>query len=116
VQGTAGAELTAGLERSRIARIFPKGTDRGIDSYSGFFDNGHTKSTGLGEFLKASGVKEVAVCGLATDYCVKFTVLDALQLRFNTSVIREACRGVDIQPGDSERAFAEMAAAGALIQ
>ena len=80
VQKTPGAELAPGLEQERIAKIFPKGTDAGIDSYSGLFDNGHRKSTGLGEWLKAKGVTEVFVCGLATDYCVKFTALDAAQV------------------------------------
>src|SRR5205807_6303994 len=72
VQGTRGAELAATLEHKRIAKIFLKGTDAGIDSYSGLFDNGHRKSTGLGEWLKAKGVTEVFACGLATDYCIKF--------------------------------------------
>ncbi|HLP78182.1 MAG TPA: bifunctional nicotinamidase/pyrazinamidase, partial [Candidatus Paceibacterota bacterium] len=73
VQNTRGAELAAALNRDRIAKVFPKGTDATIDSYSGLFDNGHRKSTGLGEWLKARGATEVFVCGLATDYCVKFT-------------------------------------------
>ena len=84
VQSTKGAELAATLDRERIAKVFPKGTDAGIDSYSGLFDNGHRKSTGLGEWLKARGVTEVFVCGLATDYCVKFTALDAARLGFPT--------------------------------
>jgi len=84
VQGTPGAELAPGLQRDRIAKIFPKGTDAGIDSYSGLFDNGHRKSTGLGEWLKDKGATEVYVCGLATDYCVKFTALDAAHMGFKT--------------------------------
>jgi len=111
-QGTAGAELAPGLRRERIARIFPKGTDALIDSYSGFFDNGHRKSTGLGEWLKASGVTEVFVCGLATDYCVKFTALDAAQLGFKTHFIEDASRGVNLQPDDVRNAIAEMNRAG----
>ena len=80
VQGTRGAELATGLNRDRITNIFQMGTDAGIDSYSGLFDNGHRRSTGLGEWLKAQAVTEVFVCGLATDYCVKFTALDAARM------------------------------------
>jgi len=112
VQGTAGAELAPGLQRERIAKIFPKGTDADIDSYSGLFDNGHRKSTGLGEWLRASGVTEIFVCGLATDYCVKFTALDAAQLGFKTYFIEDASRGVNIQPNDSRNAIEEMNNAG----
>jgi nicotinamidase/pyrazinamidase len=112
VQGTSGAELAPALERARIARIFPKGTDAGIDSYSGLFDNGHRKSTGLGEWLKAKGVTDVFVCGLATDYCVKYTALDALQLGFKTHFIEDASRGVNLQPDDVRNAISEMNRAG----
>src|SRR5580658_426764 len=108
VQGTFGAELAPELQRERIAKIFPKGTDPDIDSYSGLFDNGHRKSTGLGEWLKASGVTEVFVCGLATDYCVKFTALDAAQMGFKTHFIEDASRGVNLQAGDVKSAIAEM--------
>lgn len=112
VQNTRGAELAAGLDRTRIARVFPKGTDPGIDSYSGFFDNGHRKSTGLGEWLQAQGVSDVFVGGLATDYCVKFTALDAAQLGFKTHVIEDASRGVNLRPGDAQAAIREMNRAG----
>lgn len=112
VQGTPGAELATSLQREHIAKIFPKGTDVGIDSYSGLFDNGHRKSTGLGEWLKAKGVDEVFVCGLATDYCVKFTALDAAQMGFKTFFIEDASRGVNLQPDDVKNAVAEMNHAG----
>jgi nicotinamidase/pyrazinamidase len=112
VQGTAGAELARGLQRERIAKIFPKGTDPGIDSYSSFFDNGHRKSTGLGEWLHSKGVTEVFVCGLATDYCVKYTALDAAQAGFKTHFIEDASRGVNLQPNDVRDAIAEMNRAG----
>jgi len=112
VQGTTGAELAPGLQRERIAKIFPKGTDAGIDSYSGLFDNGHRKSTGLGEWLKANGVTAVFVCGLATDYCVKFTALDAAQMGFRTHFIADASRGVNLRPDDVKHAIAEMNRAG----
>ena len=112
VQETPGAELATGLMRERIAKIFPKGTDVGIDSYSGLNDNGHRKSTGLGEWLQAKGVTEVFVCGLATDYCVKFTALDAAQMGFKTFFIEDASRGVNLQPKDVENAVTEMNRAG----
>ena len=112
VQGTPGAELAAGLHRERIAKIFPKGTEAGIDSYSGLFDNGHRKSTGLGEWLKAKEVAEVFVCGLATDYCVKFTALDAADAGFRTCFIQDASRGVNLGPDDVANAIAEMNRAG----
>ncbi len=86
-----------------------------IDSYSGFFDNGHRKSTGLDTWLKDRGVKSVHVCGLATDYCVKFTALDARQLGFETSLIENASRGVELHPGDVATAVEEMRQAGVEI-
>jgi nicotinamidase/pyrazinamidase len=115
VQNTKGAELAAALNRDRIARVFPKGTDASIDSYSGLFDNGHRKSTGLGEWLKAQSVTEVYVCGLATDYCVKFTALDAVQFGFKTFLIEDASRGVNLQPDDVSKAIAEMKRAGVTV-
>jgi len=115
VQGTCGAELAPGLQRERITKIFPKGTDAAIDSYSGLFDNGQRRSTGLGEWLKAQGTTEVFVCGLATDYCVKFTALDAARLGFRTHFIEDASRGVNLQPDDVKNAIAEMRGAGIVI-
>ncbi|MCS6834118.1 MAG: bifunctional nicotinamidase/pyrazinamidase [Flammeovirgaceae bacterium] len=108
VQNTPGAELVKTLNLSKITKVFVKGTDPEIDSYSGFYDNGHRKSTGLGEYLKEKGVKEVYVCGLATDYCVKHTVLDALSLGFYTYLIRAASRAVNLNPKDEENAVKEM--------
>jgi nicotinamidase/pyrazinamidase len=115
VQETQGAELHAGLSRARISKVFPKGTDPSIDSYSGFHDNGHRRSTGLGEWLKAQGVSDVYVMGLATDYCVKYTALDARRDGFATYLVEDGCRGVEVAPGDSERAVDEMRAAGVVV-
>jgi len=115
VQNTAGAQLASNLKQERIAKIFQKGTDAGIDSYSGLFDNGHRKSTGLGEWLKEKGVTHVFVCGLATDYCVKFTALDAAQAGFKTHLIEDASRGVNLQPDDVKNAVAEMKRAGVAV-
>ncbi|HEY0073728.1 MAG TPA: bifunctional nicotinamidase/pyrazinamidase [Abditibacteriaceae bacterium] len=115
VQGSEGAALRADLEQSKIARVFQKGQNREVDSYSGFFDNGHQIATGLGDYLNEAKVDEVYLCGLATDYCVKFTALDARMLGFETVLIADACRGVNLQPDDSENALAEMQEAGVRI-
>lgn len=115
VQNTPGAAFVAGLDMSRVERVFQKGTDPAIDSYSGFFDNGHRKATGLGEYLKQRGVTDVYVAGLATDYCVKFTALDAQSLGFRTSLIQDASRGVNVRPGDVDAAVEEMRRAGVRI-
>ena len=112
VQNTKGAELAAALDQKGIEKIFHKGTNPSIDSYSGFFDNGHRQATGLGAWLQARGVDRVTLLGLATDYCVKFTALDAVKLGFETEVVVRGCRGVELQQGDVERALSEMRAAG----
>ena len=115
VQNTPGAAFGPGLNTSGFAQVFRKGTDPSIDSYSGFFDNGHRKATGLGDFLKGRKVTDVFLAGLTTDYCVRFTALDALSLGFRTYVIQEACRGVNLNPGDVARAIAEMKKAGVVV-
>jgi nicotinamidase/pyrazinamidase len=112
VQRSHGAELHADLDQRAIERVFPKGTARGVDSYSGFFDNARRGGTGLAEYLKSRGVDEVFVMGLATDYCVKFTALDANELGFRTHLIADACRAVNITAGDDQRALDECRAAG----
>lgn len=112
VQGSTGAEFHSGLDRGKIRRVFVKGTDSGIDSYSGFFDNGKLKATGLGDYLRVNDVKSVHVCGLATDYCVKATAVDAHGLGFNTTIVSDACRGVDLNPGDVKKAIDDMLEAG----
>ena len=114
VQGTHGAELHEDLDG--ITQVFQKGTNPELDSYSGFFDNGHKKATGLEGWLREQGVTDLTVLGLATDYCVKFTVLDARQLGFAVTVVSAGCRAVDLAPGDGERALEDMRAAGAVIE
>jgi len=115
VQNTPGAAFVAGLDTSLIARVFQKGTDPGIDSYSGFFDNGHRKATGLGDFLKQQKVADVYVAGLATDHCVKFTALDAVGLGFRTHLLEDACRGVNVKSNDVQEALLEMKRAGVIL-
>ncbi len=113
VQDTPGADFAPGLNTAEFDHIVRKGTDPRIDSYSGFYDNDHRHSTGLGEYLKDQNVSEVYIAGLATDYCVRATALDACRLGFETFVVLDACRGVDLQPGDVDRAVEEMRKAGA---
>ena len=107
VQGTPGAELHPALDREALDVVVDKGQDPGTDGYSGF------DGTRLAELLREHDVDQVTVVGLATDYCVKNTALEALQEGFTVIVDTSAVRGVDVQPGDSERALAEMRAAGA---
>lgn len=115
VQNTLGAELVANLRLRAISHLVYKGCDPDVDSYSAFFDNARAHTTDLHAWLQARGVDELTVCGLACDYCVKHSVLDALELGYRVSVPRDATRAVNAAPGDGERALAEMAAAGARI-
>jgi nicotinamidase/pyrazinamidase len=113
VQGSRGAEFGPALDVSRVSRVIRKGADPAIDSYSGFFDNGYRKSTGLADYLRERRVDEVFVMGLATDYCVKFTALDAVQRAgLRASLIEDGCRGVNLRPDDSDAAIAAMRGAG----
>jgi len=112
VEHTYGARFVKRLETDRFDHVVHKGTDRRIDSYSGFFDNARRRDTGLADWLRRQGVREVHVVGLATDYCVKFTALDAVDLGFETTVLTAAARGVELKPGDVERALQDMAQAG----
>ena len=115
VQESRGAEFHPDLDTSLFTKVFRKGTDPAIDSYSGFFDNGHLRSTGMGEWLREEGVTDIWVMGLATDYCVKFTSLDGVKLEFNVRLIEDGCRGVNLEPQDSESAIEEMRGAGVEI-
>jgi len=115
VQGTRGAELADGLNTAGIDRVFRKGADSDVDSYSGFFDNGHRHATGLAEFLRERGVDDVYVMGLATDYCVKATALAAVALGFRAYVIQDGCRGVNLHDHDVTNALRELTHAGATL-
>jgi len=107
VQGTSGAELYPGLEQAKVDVVIDKGQDPNSQGYSGFQD------TRLAELLRERGVDQLYVTGLATDYCVKNTVLDARRLGFDVTVVEDAVRGVEVEPRDSERALQEMEGAGA---
>lgn len=115
VQNTPGASFHAGLDIGGIDHVVRKGTDPAVDSYSAFFDNDRRRDTGLAAYLEERGAEELVVLGLATDYCVRATVLDACGLGFGVTVIEDGCRGVDVTAGDSERAFADMRSAGARV-
>ena len=112
VQETQGAQFHP--ELNVISRNFVKGTNPAADSYSGFFDDDGA-STGLHEFLQSNNVSHVYVCGLATDYCVKFTAFDALKQGYSTTVIEDLCKGVNMEPDDSQKTLAELRKAGATI-
>jgi nicotinamidase/pyrazinamidase len=109
VAGTEGADLHPALDRSRVDVIVDKGTAVDTDGYSGF------EGTQLEALLRERGITNVTVVGLATDYCVKNTALDALRAGFQVTVDTNAVRGVEVQPGDSERALAEVRAAGGVL-
>ncbi len=115
VQGTPGASFHSALDVARIDRVIRKGTDPSVDSYSGFFDNDHQTATGLDSLLAQQAVDEIVVLGLATDYCVQATVMDAIGLGFGVTVVTDGCRSVDITPGDGDRALAGMRAEGARL-
>ena len=115
VQNTYGAEFAPAFDTSRIAHVFHKGVERNIDSYSTFFDNAHRRETGLADYLKKRSVKNIYLMGLALDYCVKYSVLDARHLGLNTRVILDGCRGIELEHGDIDRALDEMIQAGATI-
>ncbi|PKE28784.1 bifunctional nicotinamidase/pyrazinamidase [Rahnella sp. AA] len=115
VQQEPGAEFHASLNTRLLDFVVQKGTDAEIDSYSAFFDNGHRATTVLNGWLKAAQISHLYVMGLATDYCVKFTVLDALAQGYAVTLLTDGCRGVNIGPHDSAQAVEAMREAGAQI-
>jgi nicotinamidase/pyrazinamidase len=115
VQDTPGADFASGLDRGRIAHVFPKGTDPAIDSYSGFYDNDHRHATGLADYLRQRGVRQIYVMGLATDYCVKHTAIDGREEGFEVFLIEDGCRGVELAPGDVDDAIEEMRGADVVV-
>ncbi|GAB4279648.1 MAG: bifunctional nicotinamidase/pyrazinamidase [Candidatus Rifleibacteriota bacterium] len=112
VQDTDGADFHKNLKLNQITKVFKKGTHKEVDSYSGFFDNNRAHSTGLSEWLKSHGVDTLYIMGLATDYCVKFTALDAVEQGFKTFLITDGCKGVELNTGDISKALEEMQQAG----
>ena len=95
IQGSIGAQIHTSIIVNKVEAIFRKGMDPDIDSYSGFYDNGYKKSTGLAGYLRERKIKKVYVCGLAADYCVYYTAKDSLKENFETYIIEDATRAID---------------------
>lgn len=115
VENTKGSEFHPNLNSKYIDKIIFKGTNKEIDSYSGFFDNGKLNKTELDSILKKNNIDTLYIMGLATDFCVKFTVLDALQLGYKVYLVEDDCRGVNLTPNSSLDAINEMKEKGAII-
>jgi len=109
VHGSEGAELHPSLQRERVDVVIDKGTEPDTEGYSGF------EGTALGDLLRERGIDRVTIVGLATDYCVKNTALDALRQGLDVTVDSEGVRGVDVSEGDSERALEDLRGAGAIV-
>ncbi|MEM8709777.1 MAG: bifunctional nicotinamidase/pyrazinamidase [Planctomycetota bacterium] len=112
VQETPGASFHSSLDVAGIHAVVRKGEDPQVDSYSGFFDNGGRRATGLTNVLREAQVTSVDVMGLATDYCVRFTALDAVKEGLATRLLPHGCRGVELTPGDVASALEAMSAGG----
>lgn len=115
VQESNGAEFHPELEREKWSAVFQKGKNPQVDSYSGFFDNARRGDTGLGDYLKYHGIEKVYVTGLALDYCVKFTALDAKSLGFDTFLVADASKAVNLNTSDDEKALEEIKEAGITV-
>lgn len=115
VQDTPGAAFHPDLQAERADLVIRKGFRPGIDSYSAFFENDRTTATGLADQLRARGVKAVTLVGLATDFCVAASALDAVRLGFATTVLLAACRAIDLD-GSLAVAQADMRAAGIRLE
>ena len=111
VQGTHGAEFHSDLEVNGSELVLRKGFRREIDSYSAFFENDKTTPTGLGAYLRERGFERLYLCGLATDYCVGYSALDACRAGFEVSVVEDACRAIDVG-GSLAAAWRDMESAG----
>ncbi|HNW29228.1 MAG TPA: bifunctional nicotinamidase/pyrazinamidase [Spirochaetota bacterium] len=115
VAGTGGAEFHPGLNPDRFDLIVRKGTNPAVDSYSAFLENDKKTKTGLDGYLMSIGAGRVFFCGLATDYCVFYSVMDAVSFGFTTLVILDACRGIDVPGGSIERSISDMKRKGVRI-
>lgn len=114
VQGTRGAEFHPALQANRADMIIRKGYNRNIDSYSAFFENDHKTPTGLEGYLRTRGISRLVMVGLATDFCVNFSALDAVKLGFDVTVRRDLCRGIDLE-GSLDAALEGMRQAGVAL-
>ena len=114
VQGTKGAEFHPALRSDLAQLVLRKGFRAGIDSYSALFENDKTTPTGLDGYLRARGITGLTLVGLATDYCVAFSALDAVAKGFDVTVLQDACRAIDLD-GSLARQQRAMAAAGVVL-
>ena len=114
IQGSSGADFHAGLVWTKAELVVRKGFRPEIDSYSAFFENDRTTPTGLAGYLKERGIERVSICGLATDYCVAYSALDAVEHGFETTVLLDACRAIDLN-GSFAASMAQMMAEGVRI-
>ena len=115
VQGTPGAEFHAGLEWTKAELVVRKGFRKAIDSYSAFFENDRTTPTGLGGYLKERGISDLTLVGLATDFCVAYSAIDAAKLGFQATVVMDGCRAIDLG-GSLAEATERMRAAGVALE
>ncbi len=115
VQNTAGSDFHPKLQKDYIDVIVYKGTNPEVDSYSSFFDNAKLEKTNLDVILKEKGINTIYIVGLATDYCVKFSALDGIDIGYDVYVVEDGCRGVNLSPDDSRNAIEEMKLKGAKI-
>ncbi len=127
IQGSSGSQFVQNLRSAYFDKVVQKGTYLDRDSYSAFFDNAasfelkgnrntvRSGDTGLNDWLQSHHVSNLTVLGLATDYCVLFSVMDALKLGYNVTVVIDGCRSVDVMPGDGQRALSKMRMAGARL-
>lgn len=115
VKNTFGAEMVKGIEKEKIQRYFYKGIDPKVDSYSVFFDNVRKRSTGLENILRLQDVEEVVFAGVATEYCVLYSVMDAIELGFKASVVKDACKPINLKSNDEKNAYAAMSTIGVNI-
>ncbi|MBN1601330.1 MAG: bifunctional nicotinamidase/pyrazinamidase [Chitinispirillaceae bacterium] len=114
IQNSDGASIDRKIFRDGDTYI-RKGIHQDVDSYSGFWDNERKHKTGLDDHLKTSDVDTIYICGLATDYCVKFTALDGIDAGYRVFLIKDACRGVDVHEGDSSKAVDDMINKGVIV-
>ena len=115
IENTFGSQFSKILDIEKVDRVIKKGNNPEIDSYSGFFENDKKTKTELDNYLKKKNIDTIYICGLATDYCVKHTALDAVELGYKTYLIEDAIKGVNISEQDSENAISEMKNKGVII-
>ncbi len=116
VEGTYGAELSSKIDKKNITATIKKGRDKEVDSYSAFFDMQRNDRTKFDALLRSHSIEQVDICGLATEFCVYYTALDALSLGYHTSMLVDLCRAADIKPDDGKRALRSLQEKGAILK